>query len=427
MQSIDDYLRAERERVGPALHHLDAMIRISEAADGREFTRSQADDWAGAGNALVAELKRIEPTSAYIVRLYDDALPDAAELRGMRSWLTRRVDNLERQAHAAALPIPDGVNAAATIGDPNTMNTADSIRSMLTENRMTAEFVLPSTDEVRFIATDTAKMSTADFAGRVAVYERTLSPWLALAQVVTGTGRDLVYPKLTTDPTTYTPGQGTAITASDPVLGDITVTTTAYKAYGKLSAESVEDAEVNLADIVAQSAARSISLAFGNAATTAIITGITNGGTATGTGGNGTATSTFFGYEDLIDLEMGRPAPIRQRGVWVGSNTALKKVRKFKDQNGQYFWENGTPGVPSSFMGYPVYEDPYMAAVGSATKSIVFGDPEAALVIKQSPIRVELSRDFAFNEDVVSWKVVHRIGIGIKDATALAYLVSANT
>jgi len=28
---------------------------------------------------------------------------------------------------------------------------------------------------------------------------------------------------------------------------------------------------------------------------------------------------------------------------------------------------------------------------------------------------------------VLSWKVVHRIGIGVKDPMALAYLVSANT
>lgn len=268
----------------------------------------------------------------------------------------------------------------------------------------------------------------ADFATQVAVYARTATPWLNLASVITAdNGRDWRGPTVTADPTTYTPGEGTAITAADPTLGTATLSTTAYKALGYISAEAEEDEVIGYIPLLTRVQGRSVGQAAGSAFTTSILAGAANGGTATGAGGSGTATNTFFGYEDLIDLKYGRAAPYRSTGVYVASNGAIKKIRKFKDQQGAYFYvAAGAPGMPDMFDGNPIYEDPYLAAPASATKSVLFGDAQSVL-IKQVPIRVAVSTEFKFDLDQVAIKSVLRAGAVVWDVPGIAYLVSANT
>jgi len=268
----------------------------------------------------------------------------------------------------------------------------------------------------------------ADFSTRVAVYERTAAPWFNIASVITAdNGRELRLPTVTADPTAYTPGEGTAITPADPTLGTVTLTTTAYKELNYISAEAEEDEVIGYLPIIARVQGRALGLAASSGFTTSILAGAANGGTATGAGGAGTATNTFFGYEDLISLKYGRAAQYRATGVFVMANAAIQKVRKFRDQNGLYFFQPAIgPGMPDLFDGNPVYEDPNLATPASATKSVLFGDPQS-VVIKQVPLRVAVSTEYAFNLDNIAIKSVHRAGAAVWDAPGIAYLVSANT
>lgn len=297
-------------------------------------------------------------------------------------------------------------------------------------NRMTPALLAYGGDETRAIAdfSDNGALYTTDFATRVAVYQRTVSPWINLATILNAdNGRPLNLPNLTVDPTAYTPGEGTAITEATPTIGSAALTTTAYKGLSYVSMEAEEDELVGLLGIIAKSQGRSIGLKFGSDLTATLITAMTNGGTAAGVGGNGTAVATFFGYEDLIDLKYSAAVPYRLAGSWVMSNTAIKKVRKFHDQQGQYFWQPAAqPGGLPMFDDNPVYEDPFLAAVASASKSVVFGDVNE-VVIKQMALRLATSVDYRFNTDQVAIKTVYRAGGALPDATALRYLVSANT
>ena len=49
------------------------------------------------------------------------------------------------------------------------------------------------------------------------------------------------------------------------------------------------------------------------------------------------------------------------------------------------------------------------------------------LIVKAAPIRVAVSTDFKFDNDQVAIKTVQCISLAVQDATALGYLVSANT
>ena len=270
----------------------------------------------------------------------------------------------------------------------------DAIRSMWTNGVTSQEFDLVPAFETRAIAdfSDGTALYTNDFSSIFAAALSTESPWFQTATVVrANNGRPLVVPGLTADVTTYTPGEGTAITESSPTLAGTTITPVSYKALTYVSQEAFEDTEYDLMGAIAQSHARSIALAAGSDFTTTVLAGITNGGTATGLGGG--ATATFFGYEDLLDLAYGRAAPYRQAGTFVMANGAIKKSRKFTDINGQYLWGPAlAQGQPGTLDGRPVLEDPYLSAVGSASTSVVFGDLRRGLVIKASPLRVAIAR-----------------------------------
>ena len=90
-----------------------------------------------------------------------------------------------------------------------------------------------------------AALSVNDFAARVAVYERTLSPWIRLATVIDAdNGRPIVVPQMTADVTTYVPGEATAITENSGTLGEATATPIGFKAMTYISYEALEDAQI---------------------------------------------------------------------------------------------------------------------------------------------------------------------------------------
>lgn len=265
-----------------------------------------------------------------------------------------------------------------------------------------------------------------DFSTRVAFYQRTASPLLMVADVITAdNGRPLVLPVHSADPTSYTPGEGTAISEHTGSQGQATATPVSYKALSYISAEAEEDEMVGILQILSKAQGRELGIKAGTAMTAGLVSAATNGGTATGLGGGSTAA--FFGYEDLLDLKMGRATGYRQVGAWLMANGAIKKARKFIDKNGQYLWQPAiAQGQPDLFDGQPVYEDPGLAAPASATKSVLYGDL-SAWVIKQRALRVAVSTEARFATDEIAVRSVYRAGGALPDAAAIAFLVSANT
>lgn len=295
----------------------------------------------------------------------------------------------------------------------NTTTTRDELRDMISAGERFHEF------ETRALVT-TGDTVPVEFRDLVAVYQRQASPWLGLATIVNSSnGQSVTLPQLTTDVTSYVPGEGTAITPSDPTFDSALLTVASYKTLTYISAELFEDAGFSVSDYVARSAGRSTGLAAGSSWTATVLAGISNGGTATGT--------PFFGLDDVIDLQSSVAVPYRDSSTFVMSNDAAKKLRKLKATDGSYLWQPSTAaGQPASLFGNAAITDPYLAAPGSATKAIAFGDWRSALVIKQLPLRVEISRDFRMANDEIAIKVVYRAGLAVVDPVAAAYLVSGN-
>jgi len=450
-----DEIRRDKETrlraVAEARGYFETLVRLAELEnEHRSLTSRQEDDRDEARaryNRLAAGLGLPE-IRAGTDWTSEDWQTVKAQLYGTeRRWQAEIEKDDRSRELVRSMPswMVDGSLYDRDSGLPaGARSSADPIRSMLDAHEGQADFAFPDSEAIRQIrplgfddetraisdfATGSA-LYVNDFAARVVAYARTASPWIGIATVqVSNNGRPLVIPNLTADVTGYTPGEGTAITPSDPTLGTATALLVSYKALTYVSAEAAEDEDINLTDVVARSHARELSLRFGSAATTAILAGITNGGTATGTGGNGTATASFVGYEDLIDLVYSAPAPYRSGASWVASGGMIKKARKYKDAQGAYLWPSAdlASAQPPALLGAPVYEDPYLAAPASATKSVIYGDGLAGLLIKASPLRVAVSTDYLFSTDQIAIKSVHRLALAIPDPLALRYLVSANT
>ena len=109
------------------------------------------------------------------------------------------------------------------------------------------------------------------------------------------------------------------------------------------------------------------------------------------------------------------------------SDATVLAVRKLKDDNGQYLWVPGmVAGEQSTLLGRPVVTDTNMADPAASAKCILFGDCSAYMIRDVGSVRVERSVDYAFANDLVTWRFLFRTdGDTIDDTGAVKLYVSA--
>jgi HK97 family phage major capsid protein len=85
-------------------------------------------------------------------------------------------------------------------------------------------------------------------------------------------------------------------------------------------------------------------------------------------------------------------------------------MRKLKDGAGNYIWtDSAVPGQPATLLGYPVYENPAVAAVATSAFSVGFGHMPSYKIRTAGGIQVAQSSDFAFDKDVTTFRVTMRV------------------
>lgn len=250
--------------------------------------------------------------------------------------------------------------------------------------------------------------------------------------ISTSSGEDLQVPKTTAYGSAAIVAEGAAISESDPTFGQVTLK--AYK-FGKLiqvSRELLEDTAVDILGFVAREAGLAIGLASGGKMVTGTGTNEPEGVQASsqltvGKTGQTGQTTTVTG-DDLIDLYHSIVSGYRGRGVWLMLDASLAKVRKLKDNQGQYLWQPGLQaGAPDLLLGRPVVTDPAMPAMAANAKSILFGDFSAYYMIRDvNELEFRRSDDFAFANDLVTFRAVLRTDGRVVAADAVkAYQNSA--
>lgn len=242
---------------------------------------------------------------------------------------------------------------------------------------------------------------------------RLAGPMLETSEVISTTsGEDLTLPTLTAYSTAALTAAGSAISASEPTYSSITLGAKKYAFLIQAANELVTDAGFDLASHLARQAGNAIGYAVNSALTlgtgTTVPTGIVTAAGSGVTGGTGVAGG--FTADNLIDLAYSVDGAVRRLpgAGFMANGQTIGAMRKLKDTAGNYLYQVGV-GYPDTFAGFRVVENPHVAAVATSAKSVIFGDLSSYKVRVAGGIQVASSNDYAFNQDLTTWRFLIRL------------------
>lgn len=257
-----------------------------------------------------------------------------------------------------------------------------------------------------------------------------VGPMLETSTMIrTAGGEALQVPRTSAYSTATLTAQGSAFAESDPTFQAF-VTLNAYK-YGflvQVSREMLDDSGVDILGFLAREAGIGIGVAVNTALTTGTDSTMPNGiVTAASSGITGsTGVSGAFTADNLIDLSYSvNSAYRRMPGTgWMFNNTGLAAVRKLKDTTNQYLFQPSLQaGQPDTLLGFPVYENPDITTPGTAVKSVLFGHLPSYYVRMAGGIRFDRSDDYAFANDLVTFRASVRIDGDLPQTAAVKYFI----
>ena len=254
------------------------------------------------------------------------------------------------------------------------------------------------------------------FYDEVFAVARMAGPMLSVAQVINTSGGDqLTIPTLTGYSTATIKGAGSAIADSEPTFSNIQLSAFKYSFLVPVANELLVDSSLDISALIAEQAGNAIGFGINTGLTTGTgtvePTGIFTTGASAVTGGTGVSGAPT--YENLVDLLYALDGQARLLpGVgWLMNKSGLAAVRKIKDGNGAFIWSAGNiaQGQPDQLLGYPVYENPAVSNVAVNNFSIGVGHLPSLKARVAGGIQVAQSADYAFNEDVTTFRVTARV------------------
>lgn len=124
--------------------------------------------------------------------------------------------------------------------------------------------------------------------------------------------------------------------------------------------------------------------------------------------------------DKLFDLLQAFKTAYLQGAKWVTTREVIAKVRKFKEATtNAYMWQPGlAAGTPDSLLGYPIVIAQDMPALGTASKSMMFGNwLEGYQIVDRIGIRT--LRDPYTNKPYVIFYSTRRVGGGVLNFEAI--------
>jgi HK97 family phage major capsid protein len=255
---------------------------------------------------------------------------------------------------------------------------------------------------------------------------RLVGPMLDVSQVLnTASGENLTIPTLTAYSTATIKGAASAIDASDPVFSSITLGAYKYSFLVPVANELLTDAGFDISALIAEQAGNAIGYAVNEGLTngtgTVQPTGIKNAAGSGVTGGTGVTGG--FTADNLIDLAYSLDGAARRLpGVGFMANSAsVGAIRKLKDTAGNYLYQVGI-GQPDTFAGFSIVENPALPSAGTGVVgSVLFGHLPSYKVRMAGGLQVAQSADYAFNQDVTTFRVTMRVDGNLTHAGHVKY------
>jgi HK97 family phage major capsid protein len=249
--------------------------------------------------------------------------------------------------------------------------------------------------------------------------------------ITTAGGEKLEFPKVTTGGTAALVEEGSAIGEVDPTFGKMTLDAFKYGQLLQYSFELSQDTGVDLLGF----AARDFGRALGRVTDTAYVLGtgsnqpqgiMTVAGTGVVSAGTGVAGVPTF--DELITLVYSVNEEYRLNAQWLFRDATAAAIRKLKDDEGQYLWQPSQQvGTPDRLLGFEVVTDPNVAATGVNANSVAFGDFSTFYIRDVGSVRIERSEEFAFANDLTTWRGVLRTDSDLIDLTGSVKLFRGGT
>jgi len=384
------------------------------------------------GEATAEQRAQLDRMDEDIRSLYDEA-------RSIVEEGEREAQASELRSRAGALV--HGGAPAGQLGQPGARNLNDEIRALTLPGQVvnvTPDRLIDSRNAAAVAAEyRTAVTTNAANAGATVpttfvakVLENALPEigvWQAGPEIFTTSGGEsMIFPRLTNRPSVGAVAENTQFPTTDAAFNQFSMGAHKYGAIVQVSKEMVQDSLIDIAGYVAGQAGQML----GRQIAADLISG-TGSGTPTGfltltTAGATSASATALTGDDVMGLFYSVIKPYRANGKWLMNDMTVGKLRGVKDDYGQYLWQPGLVlGEPDILLGKPVISDTNMPELAVSSKVIAFGDFSKYFVRQVNGIQVELSFEYGWGSDLVSYKVTWRGDGNLSDTTgAIKHLIT---
>jgi HK97 family phage major capsid protein len=291
-------------------------------------------------------------------------------------------------------------------------------------------------------AADGGNVVPVEYANEIIKLERQSGIIRGLARIFPMGSLSRKVPRELTKPAVYWTGEGAEPTKSTGTTTQITQTAKKLNAIVAFTEELLEDNNVSYDQFIAQVVAEEMGREEDKIALAGSVTGNTDpfNGVLFASGTNSVSLDgATLKFGDIVNLLMAPKAPYRERGVFCLSTTALKKIMKLVDDNGDPIWTMPDSGNPGRILGKVYYESDQIPDTlnGSTDRTtgtqtaLVFGDfgrglwisPRGSYTVKASDSASDSGGKSAFTLDEVWFKFRRRQDISVANPEAFSKLL----
>ena len=279
--------------------------------------------------------------------------------------------------------------------------------------------------EYRDVSRSTGLGNPVTIADRVNVVAAQFNPFIdpAIVTVVrASTGNNIQFPRVTALGTAGSVAEAGTIGESDGTLSALSLTPVKYATIIQVTEELAEDAAFDLSAMIAEKCGAEVAVAHGAFAGTAVAAAANVGATGSGT------VSVNPTFSDLAKLKASCNQAYRRapKAGWLMNDTTLGVVTGLVDTAGQPIFRPGDSNAPDRLLGAPIYSAALIDLTDNTAGAILFGDLGQIYTALVGGVRVEVSREFAWNLGLISYKVEVRGATGLAQASAVKSYQSAN-
>ena len=279
--------------------------------------------------------------------------------------------------------------------------------------------------EYRDVSRSTGLGNPVSIADRVNVVAAQFNPFIdpAIVSVVrASTGNNIQFPRVTALGTAGSVAEAGTIGESDGTLSALSLTPVKYATIIQVTEELATDAAFDLSAMIADKCGAEVAVAHGAFAGTAVAAAASVGATGSGT------VSINPTFTDLAKLKASVNQAYRRapKAGWLMNDTTLGVVTGLVDTAGQPIFRAGDANTPDRLLGAPIYSAALIDLTDDTAGAILFGDLGQIYTVLVGGVQVEVSREFAWNLGLISYKVQVRGATGLSQASAVKSYKSAN-